>query len=294
MNLARCAYADADLVLLDNALSAVDHHTAHHIFDKCIKGLFSDKAVVLVTHQIEFMPRCDNVAIMDEGRCLYFGKWNEEAQHLLGKLLPITHLLHAAGSQEAPPAPKKKAEDKAGPQKSQSLQLTLAPTSIGKPTEKPKDVQKLSAYQAALIYTWYGNLFLVGVCFFFFLAAQCSRQISDFWVRWWVNDEYKKFPAKGVQDSAATTFYCLIYLLLVGLFYIFMIFRGATFLWWVLKSSETIRRKALHNVLNAPMGFFLVTPVGDLLLNFTKDQDIVSLLVCSGCGSGGRVGHGRE
>ncbi len=113
VNLARAAYSHADLVLLDNALSAVDHHTAHHIFDTCIKGLFSDKAVVLVTHQIEFMPRCDAVAIMDEGRCLYYGKWNAQAQEMLGKLLPITHLLHAAGSQEAPPQPKKKAEDKA-------------------------------------------------------------------------------------------------------------------------------------------------------------------------------------
>lgn len=74
VNLARCAYAAADLVLLDNAMSAVDHHTAHHIFDTCIKGLFADKAVVLVTHQIEFMPRCDAVAIMDEGRCLYYGE----------------------------------------------------------------------------------------------------------------------------------------------------------------------------------------------------------------------------
>ena len=34
MNLARCAYFGGDLVLLDNALSAVDHHTAHHIFDR--------------------------------------------------------------------------------------------------------------------------------------------------------------------------------------------------------------------------------------------------------------------
>ncbi len=67
--------------------------------------------------QIEFMPKCDAVAIMDEGRCLYFGRWNEEAQTLLGKLLPITHLLHAAGSQEAPPAPKKEAA-KGGVQKS--------------------------------------------------------------------------------------------------------------------------------------------------------------------------------
>ncbi|GFR49013.1 hypothetical protein Agub_g11034, partial [Astrephomene gubernaculifera] len=51
--------------------------------------------------------------------------------------------------------------------------------------------------------------------------------------------------------------------------------RGATFLWWVLRASERLRRRALHNVLHAPMGFFLVTPVGDLLLNFTKDQDLM-------------------
>ncbi|GLC48313.1 hypothetical protein PLESTB_000082600 [Pleodorina starrii] len=275
VNLARCAYADAELVLLDNALSAVDHHTAHHIFDACIKGLFADKAVVLVTHQIEFMPRCDAVAIMDEGRCLYFGKWNEQAQELLGKLLPITHLLHAAGSQEAPPAPKPKKDQ---PQKKESIQLTLAPTSIGKPTKAPETGASahLTAFKAFLIYTWHGNLFLVFICFIFFLAAQTSRQISDFWVRWWVADQYERFPRRtGMQYEPATKFYSLIFLLLVSLFYLFMVFRGTTFLWWVLRSSERLRKKALHNVLYAPMGFFLVTPVGDLLLNFTKDQDIM-------------------
>ncbi|PNH10694.1 Multidrug resistance-associated protein 1 [Tetrabaena socialis] len=272
VNLARCAYADADLVLLDNALSAVDHHTAHHIFDKCIKTMFADKAVVLVTHQIEFMPQCDSVCIMDEGHCVYFGKWNEDAQNLLGKLLPITHLLHAAGSQEAAPKPKKKD----GPAKSESIQLTLAPTSIGKPVQKEaRQESRITAVQSFWIYTYNGNYAIVFGCFMFFLASQTSRQISDFWVRWWVADEYKQFPAKGVQDAAATKFYALIYLLLVGLFYIFMLFRGATFLWWVLRSSENIRKKALHNVLNAPMGFFLIFPVGDLLLNFTKDQDIM-------------------
>ena len=52
LNLARCAYFGGDIVLLDNALSAVDHHTAHHIFQNCIKTSFKDKAVVLVTHQV--------------------------------------------------------------------------------------------------------------------------------------------------------------------------------------------------------------------------------------------------
>ena len=52
VNLARAAYFDAQTVLLDNALSAVDHHTAEHIFDNLIKGMFHDKAVVLITHQL--------------------------------------------------------------------------------------------------------------------------------------------------------------------------------------------------------------------------------------------------
>jgi len=59
--LARAAYHDADLVLLDNPLSAVDQHTSKHIFDRCIKGLLADKAVVLIAHQLELLPQVGEV-----------------------------------------------------------------------------------------------------------------------------------------------------------------------------------------------------------------------------------------
>jgi ABC-type multidrug transport system fused ATPase/permease subunit len=55
--LARAAYHDAQLLLLDNPLSAVDQHTSKHIFDKCIKGLLAEKAVVLIAHQLELLPQ---------------------------------------------------------------------------------------------------------------------------------------------------------------------------------------------------------------------------------------------
>ena len=45
-------------LLLDNALSAVDHHTAQHIFQHCVRDMFRDKAVVLVTHQVPARPAC--------------------------------------------------------------------------------------------------------------------------------------------------------------------------------------------------------------------------------------------
>ena len=53
VNCARAAYFDADTVLLDNALSAVDHHTAEHMFTHCVRGMLANKTVVLVTHQLQ-------------------------------------------------------------------------------------------------------------------------------------------------------------------------------------------------------------------------------------------------
>ena len=70
--LARAAYHDADIVLLDNPLSAVDQHTSKHIFDYCIKGLLKDKAVVLIAHQLELLPlvSCEPHAQLSAGACI--------------------------------------------------------------------------------------------------------------------------------------------------------------------------------------------------------------------------------
>jgi len=50
ISLARAVYADADIVLLDDPLSAVDPEVANKIFTECIQGALKDKLVILVTH----------------------------------------------------------------------------------------------------------------------------------------------------------------------------------------------------------------------------------------------------
>ena len=50
--LARACYVQADVVLLDDPLSAVDAHVGRHLLDRCIGGLLSDATRVLVTHQL--------------------------------------------------------------------------------------------------------------------------------------------------------------------------------------------------------------------------------------------------
>lgn len=67
VSLARAVYSDRDVYLLDDPLSAVDTHVAEHIFDQCITGKLAKKTVVLVTHAVQFLPRCDKVIVLGGG-----------------------------------------------------------------------------------------------------------------------------------------------------------------------------------------------------------------------------------
>jgi len=50
--LARAIYSNADIILLDDPLSAVDPEVANNIFTDCVRGYLKDKVVILVTHQL--------------------------------------------------------------------------------------------------------------------------------------------------------------------------------------------------------------------------------------------------
>lgn len=51
--LARAVYAAADVLLLDDPLSAVDAHVGRALFDGCMCGTLAGRTRVLVTHQLQ-------------------------------------------------------------------------------------------------------------------------------------------------------------------------------------------------------------------------------------------------
>ena len=67
MNIARAIYFDADIVLMDDPLSAVDAHVGRHIMDNAICGLLKDKCRILATHQLHVLSRCDRIVWVEEG-----------------------------------------------------------------------------------------------------------------------------------------------------------------------------------------------------------------------------------
>ncbi|EEH35385.2 hypothetical protein PAAG_06432 [Paracoccidioides lutzii Pb01] len=65
---ARAIYFDADLILTDDLLSAVDAYVGCHIMDNAICGLHSDKYRILATQALHVLGRCDHITLMNDGR----------------------------------------------------------------------------------------------------------------------------------------------------------------------------------------------------------------------------------
>eukprot|EP00878_Enallax_costatus_P037296 GHUV01042119.1.p2 GENE.GHUV01042119.1~~GHUV01042119.1.p2 ORF type:complete len:311 (+),score=87.87 GHUV01042119.1:997-1929(+) len=189
--LARAAYHDADLILLDNPLSAVDQHTSKHIFDKCIKGLLADKAVVLIAHQLELLPQCNKVAIVKDNAVVYFGPYDQSA---LNTHMPVDHMMGATvegkESATAPPPAVDKAKDAenalikarhGGDSQAALNDLAESPAEIA--SKFNGTCKRLTAAQALAVYFSNGGVLLGLLSIFIFAFTQTTRIIGDWWIR---------------------------------------------------------------------------------------------------------------
>ncbi|KAF9201752.1 Multidrug resistance-associated protein 5, partial [Haplosporangium sp. Z 27] len=77
VSLARAVYHKSDIVLMDDPLSAVDQNVGEHIFDQCIRGYLSDRTVIFVTHQLQYLHRCDNIVMLRNGKIACQGTFDE-------------------------------------------------------------------------------------------------------------------------------------------------------------------------------------------------------------------------
>ena len=74
IGLARAIYRKPELILLDDPLSAVDRHVSKLIWETCIKKLLSDSAVLITTHQLNYINTSDYIYHIEDGKIKEHGK----------------------------------------------------------------------------------------------------------------------------------------------------------------------------------------------------------------------------
>ncbi|XP_039243861.1 multidrug resistance-associated protein 1-like [Pipra filicauda] len=283
VSLARAAYSDADLYLLDDPLSAVDVHVGKHLFEKLIgpSGLLKSKTRILVTHNLTVLPHTDLIIVMEEGRISQMGTYQE----LISKRANFVELVQNFGaertSEETTPVEvsSSKEEGQLGRKLQQKGLLKHKDSSFGQRKAHTNNKEKVAAggmkmsvvlkYLQAFSWRWmwltiaaYVGQNALGIGQNLWLSTWIAEtaQVSDF-TEWKQSRNYK-LSIYGLLGFIQGLLVCC------GAY---VLTRGS------LSASRAMHGQLLDNVLHLPLQHFVTNPVGRIISRFTKDLSVVDV-----------------
>ena len=81
ISIARALYSDSDIYLIDDALSALDAHVGHNVMELAFVDELKGKTRVMVTHQLNLLPKFDRILFLNSGQIACEGNFNEIKDH---------------------------------------------------------------------------------------------------------------------------------------------------------------------------------------------------------------------
>ncbi|GAB1293435.1 ATP-binding cassette sub-family C member 12 [Apodemus speciosus] len=303
ISLARAVYANRQLYLLDDPLSAVDAHVGKHVFEECIKKTLKGKTVVLVTHQLQFLESCDEVILLEDGEICEKGTHKElmEERGRYAKLIhnlrglqfkDPEHIYNVAMVETLKESPAQREEDTvlaSGDEKDEGKEPETE--EFVDTTAPVHQLIQIESTQEGIV-TWktyhtyikasggYLVSFLV-LCLFFLMMG--SSAFSTWWLGIWLDrgsqvicaPQSNKTACNGDQTLQDTEhhMYQLVYIASMVSVLTFGIIKGFTFTNTTLMASSSLHNRVFSKIVRSPMSFFDTTPTGRLMNRFSKDMD---------------------
>ncbi|KAG5564708.1 hypothetical protein RHGRI_000787 [Rhododendron griersonianum] len=267
VQLARALYKDADIYLLDDPFSAVDAHTTTSLFNEYVMGALARKTVLLVTHQVDFLPAFDSILLVSEGKIVEAANYDQllassqQFQNLVNahKVTPDSNLQSEFGFEE-PKTPKEEIK-KIYTERHQ--RETLGDQLI-KEEERETGDTCLKPY---IQYLKQSN----GILYLFLsIIVHCVFIIAKFVQSLWL--------AAHLQESSVSRLELISVYSLIGCgMLIFLLLRSYLAVLLGIKTSIAIFSKLMTSVFRAPISFYDSTPLGRILSWVSSDMNIVDL-----------------
>ncbi|KAL2542131.1 ABC transporter C family member 10 [Abeliophyllum distichum] len=267
IQLARALYQDAQIYLLDDPFSAVDAHTATSLFNEYVMGALSGKTVLLVTHQVDFLPAFDSILLMSDGEILHAAPYLQLLATSQFRDLINAHK-ETAGSERLSGLTSSKRHETS----SREIHKTFSdkkPIASGgdqliKLEEKEVGDTGLKPY---ITYLNQNKGFL-----FFFIAglSHLTFVIGQILQNSWM--------AAYVDDPNVSTLKLISVYLAIGITStLFLLSRSLCTVFLGMQSSKSLFSQLLNSLFRAPMSFYDSTPLGRILSRVSVDLSIVDL-----------------
>lgn len=287
VSIARAVYAQADVYLFDDPLSALDAHVSQHVFDKCIsnEGVLHDKLRILVTNQVHVLPQCDNVVFLDSGSIRGQGHYHQ--------LLQSDDTFNSLVSeQEKAMKGEEEIEEVLDPDMTSGENLSQAkhapgnnnfrkssPTAMqAKASSKiMQDEERQTGKVGIKVYLDYirafGNPIFSTLLALLFIASTAISFVPQWWLSYWSQE------ATEGPNPRSTGFFLGIYLAITVVFALSSYIRSSLLLTMTIHAAKKLHNAMLTTIIHAPLTFFDTTPIGRILSRFSRDVSALDELL---------------
>ncbi|KAK2853475.1 hypothetical protein Q5P01_006136 [Channa striata] len=310
ISLARAVYANKDIFLLDDPLSAVDAHVGKHIFEECIKKELQGKSIILVTHQLQYLEFCDEILVLEDGEV------REAGNHLALVKANGRYAQLITNYQMEQSKTQKEKEDSSTQDTAQLKEVELgdhADNGIINPafdmsdekddgttdekisTDKVGDqlVSKESSTEGSVSWRVYhqycqaaGGYFIVFLTILNIVLMIGSTAFSSWWLSFWLGDGSGSGNGNETNSNTTTNqgdisqnpklqFYQMVYGLMVLVMLLLAIIKCFVYTHVTLNAACKLHDTMFRKIIASPMSFFDTTPTGRILNRFAKDQEEV-------------------
>lgn len=267
INLARSVYADKDIILFDDVLSAVDARVGKHIMDECLVNYLQDKTRILATHQLSLVSSADRVIYLNGDGTINIGTVNELMASTPGF---VTLMEYSKNTEEEEEEEEEDLEDK-------NLEVKQSHAVSERGISNAKDGLLTSAEERAVnriswsVYLDYlkagqGIFKVFGgpLAIFSLICEVYCYLFTNVWLSFWISYKF---------DGRSDGFYIGIYVMFT---FLYIIISGCTFVlmgYICTRAAKILNLKAMQKILHAPMSYIDTTPLGRIMNRFTKDTD---------------------
>ncbi|KAG6856152.1 hypothetical protein H0H87_007058 [Tephrocybe sp. NHM501043] len=262
VSLARAAYSQSEVILLDDPLSAVDAYVGRAILDQCLlNGPLAYRTRILVTHSLHVLDKTDYIYVMDSGMITEQGTYDS----LINNSVLFSRLMDEYGNLD--PESEGGDDKKAGRAGAEGL-LDEADR-IGKKTgalmqaeERNTGSVTWDVYRSYLRFA--GGIIWAPIIIFLLTLSQGSQVVNNVFLGFWTVESIQTFRQGDYMAVYAA----------IGVAQAILAFMlSFAFALASLAASLNLFKTALTHVLRSPISFFDTTPIGRILSRLSKDQD---------------------
>lgn len=283
ISLARAAYSQPDLALLDDPLSALDANTVKLVFEHLVKkpsAVLAETAVVLVTHATYILNQVDRILVVADGENKFLGKWSQLAYFKAGddKTQSLVDFINVSVQGRAV---EHRESDVLCSARNDILDESIRCAGMAR-EEREHGISSLSTWLLWFKHAGGLNFFLLQILF---MALDRSAYVAvEYWLARWTSAAYGpitvfglSFPAQ-TEGRSAQYEYLTVHCCIIVVYACALVIRSEWGVTGGQRAAKDLFAKMLLRVLGAPLcSYFEATPLGRLLNRFTYDIEVVDV-----------------